>query len=454
MLIMLRITGIQHDGDPIQLIDSSCQHDPQNTFTVIVGKNGVGKSRLLAEIAKVCTRENRMRPAFARMFPDTEPVVIAASTSPFDKFPAPPRRHGRIERNYRYVGMRGEGLYGASSAVSLLSSASRGLLAKLLEKRPSVDLLAVLDSLSFSPIFSFVLKPQYQRLDDAATAERKTRHAGLEAIKVGDQFYVMDVKLRRMLDAFPQEELIEVIRALESVQSEFGVSRSVALCADFSTHSAYLQKKPMSSRVLRAFLKLFETGLYRLTDIEVEKRNFGPLSLRRASSGEQCLLVLMLGIAGHIQDGSVILVDEPEISLHPEWQEQFMEILQGTFGHYTGCQFIVATHSPQITARVKGRNAFIYSLTKRKLYSAEQFSQRSADFQLAELFDAPGLMNEYISRVCFNLIAQLRSSSQITGEMRYDMCWLIGMRAKLRADVKLRGLIESVEELYDTHGHD
>ncbi len=451
---MLRITEIPHDGGTVQLIDDVCQYDWRNTFTVIVGKNGVGKSRLLAEIAKACTRESQPQRPFNRMLPDLSPVVIAASTSPFDKFPSPPRRHGKTERNYRYVGMRGEGLYGASSAVSLLSSAARGLLAKLGEQRPSVNLLAVLNSLSFSPKFRFVLKPQYQRFEDVARAERRTRHAGLEMFKLGGRSYVMDVKLRRLLDTIPEGELAEVIRAMESVPEKPGVASSVVLDVDFGTQSAHLLDRPMPPKLLHAFLKLFETGLYRLTDIEVEKQYFGPLSLRRASSGEQCMLVLMLGIAGHIQDGSVILVDEPEISLHPEWQEQFMEILQGTFGHYSSCQFIVATHSPQITARLGGSNSFIYSLTRRKLYSASQFSQRSADFQLAELFDAPGLMNEYISRVCFNLIAQLRSSPQMTVEMRHDMRWLIGMREKLRTDLKLRGLIDSVKELYDTHGHD
>jgi ABC-type cobalamin/Fe3+-siderophores transport system ATPase subunit len=49
-------------------------------------------------------------------------------------------------------------------------------------------------------------------------------------------------------------------------------------------------------------------------------------------------------------EGSVVLVDEPEISLHPKWQLQIMSFLKNLFmrnGQQTS-QIIVATHSPFI----------------------------------------------------------------------------------------------------------
>jgi predicted ATP-dependent endonuclease of OLD family len=43
----------------------------------------------------------------------------------------------------------------------------------------------------------------------------------------------------------------------------------------------------------------------------------------------------------------LFLIDEPEISLHVEWQRSFLSDLQKV-QKLTGCRFLVATHSPQI----------------------------------------------------------------------------------------------------------
>ncbi|MFD0570462.1 AAA family ATPase [Kitasatospora gansuensis] len=41
----------------------------------------------------------------------------------------------------------------------------------------------------------------------------------------------------------------------------------------------------------------------------------------------------------------VVLIDEVEAHLHPEWQQRLGEWL---VGHFTGLQFIVSTHSPYV----------------------------------------------------------------------------------------------------------
>jgi len=50
---------------------------------------------------------------------------------------------------------------------------------------------------------------------------------------------------------------------------------------------------------------------------------------------------------------SVILIDEPEIALHPKWQSQIMDIY-ANIG--VNNQFIVTTHSPYIIGSVPNRN--------------------------------------------------------------------------------------------------
>jgi predicted ATP-binding protein involved in virulence len=166
------------------------------------------------------------------------------------------------------------------------------------------------------------------------------------------------------------------------------------------------------------------------------------------------MLVIMLGIAGHITDYSKIFIDEPEISLHPQWQEKFMELLIEVFSGYRGCNFFIATHSPQTISRLRNRNCFITSLTKGEIYNAKDFRSRSADFQLAELFDAPGTKNEYLIRLAFGIMSRIKINKKVSNEDVSELNKLLALSGKLDGDDPLRELISSVLEMinyYATH---
>lgn len=62
------------------------------------------------------------------------------------------------------------------------------------------------------------------------------------------------------------------------------------------------------------------------------------------SSGEQQILILFSYIAFNSGDGKVFIIDEPELSLHIKWQEDFLEKLDTITPE--GTQLILATHSP------------------------------------------------------------------------------------------------------------
>lgn len=64
-----------------------------------------------------------------------------------------------------------------------------------------------------------------------------------------------------------------------------------------------------------------------------------------SSSGEKHYLFFILGILSKIKKNSLILIDEPEISLHPNWQQQFIGMLKDIFSEYNSCHFLIATHS-------------------------------------------------------------------------------------------------------------
>ncbi|MDQ3915012.1 MAG: AAA family ATPase [Actinomycetota bacterium] len=65
------------------------------------------------------------------------------------------------------------------------------------------------------------------------------------------------------------------------------------------------------------------------------------------SSGEQHELVLTYHLLFRAKEGSLVLIDEPEISLHVTWQQKFLEDVE-RIARVADLDFILATHSPQV----------------------------------------------------------------------------------------------------------
>lgn len=72
-----------------------------------------------------------------------------------------------------------------------------------------------------------------------------------------------------------------------------------------------------------------------------------PLSLTDLSSGEQQEVVLLYELLFKTAPNSLILIDEPEISLHVIWQKAFIDDLK-KIAKLKRISFLVSTHSPQI----------------------------------------------------------------------------------------------------------
>jgi len=434
-----RLINIDFDQKLVRLTPEKVSPGVNNWYTVLVGKNGIGKSRLLSSIAQI------------GIVTEDYSKVIAVSTSPFDKFPSPRNRSNNTAKaNYRYVGMRSEGIYQSSNSVSLISSAAKGLLEKLSSEDGTHNLTAVFDSLNFRPVADFILKPGYLRGSREAydTSRVEGTSLAIELRRLEREHSIeVDERYFELLENLHYGRLLEVLDAMVTVNKILTTRKAIELRADFSRSTLTFGEFQAGRSIILAVLVLLEVGLMRLMDFTLEKFGFGPLSLKKASSGEQCLLVLILGIAGHIDDNSLILIDEPEISLHPRWQEEFMELLTSSFASYQNCQFIIATHSPQIIARLRGHGCYIASLSRGELYDAEEFHDKSADFQLAELFDAPGIMNEYISRLAFNLLAKVKHSKEVTASSQAELSRLLQFKEQLEESDPVKELIISVAML-------
>ncbi|MFD3156746.1 AAA family ATPase [Haloimpatiens sp. FM7330] len=79
------------------------------------------------------------------------------------------------------------------------------------------------------------------------------------------------------------------------------------------------------------------------------------------SSGEKQLFLRALSLKFLEVNNSVILIDEPEISLHPEWQRKIINVYE-SIGENN--QFIIATHSPHIIGNIESKQLRIMKKEK------------------------------------------------------------------------------------------
>jgi len=119
-----------------------------------------------------------------------------------------------------------------------------------------------------------------------------------------------------------------------------------------------VEKKNTLFNELATKIELFQriiTQRFRYKTIRIDKKkgfifttpNGKPLSPTDLSSGEQHQLVMLYELLFKVKPNSLILIDEPEISLHLAWQVQFLKDLQ-TIIKLADFDVLIATHSPSI----------------------------------------------------------------------------------------------------------
>ena len=142
-----------------------------------------------------------------------------------------------------------------------------------------------------------------------------------------------------------QKELAEFITECTTVQSE--KKRDEALSEIQNKVNEVTQK---TDHILQPFTilskwvaELFQYQGIKLTDNLSLGEATNALSSEKLSSGEKQMLSFLCYNAFY--DNGIIFIDEPELSLHVDWQRMLFDILmeQGTQN-----QLIVATHSPFI----------------------------------------------------------------------------------------------------------
>lgn len=164
----------------------------------------------------------------------------------------------------------------------------------------------------------------------------KRINLGTEAIYIDDPF-VLDENFRRIRYAnrytAHREHLINKLRAF---QNESNVVEE--LVATNKLNSVYSK---ISSVCPGDVIKGSQSNLsYKVAGSKE------PLKIQNLSTGLKTFVILkMLLVNGHIKSNGTIILDEPEIHLHPEWQLLFAELIVLLHREF-GLHILLNTHSP------------------------------------------------------------------------------------------------------------
>jgi len=91
------------------------------------------------------------------------------------------------------------------------------------------------------------------------------------------------------------------------------------------------------------------------------------------STGEKTLLSKILYIYFKGYKNKVILIDEPELSLHPSWQNKILSVYE-KLAKQNDCQIIIATHSPHIIGSAKSEYIRLLVKEDNKIKVVDNFT--------------------------------------------------------------------------------
>lgn len=167
-------------------------------------------------------------------------------------------------------------------------------------------------------------------------------------------------------------EITQLIVDIDSLDnSDFSKLYAQHKRNDYSQH----QLKPRISRFNDAFTKIFD-NLY-IEEIEnvhgqkiVYFRNRGKrVRIENLSSGEKQIVFrggYLLKDKNSLSE-AIVIIDEPELSLHPDWQKKILDFYKSIFTNEKGeqtSQLFVATHSPYVIHSENRKNDKVIVLQK------------------------------------------------------------------------------------------
>jgi energy-coupling factor transporter ATP-binding protein EcfA2 len=157
----------------------------------------------------------------------------------------------------------------------------------------------------------------------------------------------------------------------------------------------------------------------------------GYFDLEESSSGEYHFISTIIGLLATMTPNSVVFVDEPEISLHPNWQMKYIGFLNHLFKKCSSTHFIICSHSHFMVSDLMPENSNIISLIKDDIIVAKNIVRStygwSAENILYNVFKVRTTRNYYLERDIIQLVNLLENKSKDAQKMNALLTKLKGL---------------------------
>lgn len=337
--------------------------------SIYVGVNGSGKSYTLGSIA-------------SKALEDGKPVV-AISMSLNDKFPR--KKKGS---QYQFMGAKqGRTLYDLAIEKAIVAC-------NRVNKPVQVNsLLNILKYAGYEETIGFNVKGFNWSFEDLFKSDLALNKLNEDKREI---LFSICLAYRRIHNESSNENVHWITRyskfgsySAVDIDSRYGEVPTGEILSELLHYQKDLKKLRIIQSVKIFFKKALADHMY--------------IGTNAMSSGELSLIATAFFLNFSMLDGTVLLIDEPENSLHPDWQLGYLSRLKDLFP-YTNFECHIATHSPMIVSGAQKEESI--KIYKYEEGSFKQISTKSSNIEDA-LIDQFGIVtpkNNALSERCIDLI--------------------------------------------------
>lgn len=173
---------------------------------------------------------------------------------------------------------------------------------------------------------------------------------------------------------------------LEQLVSPIDEDESKIADGELQLASSFLKRHPLSKQVwidasdqalefslarefasvLKLESKLRSMGVFRSIQVFLQRAEDGEtIEIRHASSGQLALISSLLFLITSTGENPLVIVDEPENSLHPNWQREYVSKVLTALS-YRNASVYIATHAPLIVTGALSSNPELVSVLEMR----------------------------------------------------------------------------------------
>jgi energy-coupling factor transporter ATP-binding protein EcfA2 len=350
-------------------------------INVLIGKNGSGKSQSLLAISEYLLN-NQLNSV------DKHPSFIANmmlfAYNPYENFVVP-RRKRKYAIDYKYLGLKRPKQILDIGMNQLLEFTN---LYNMIQKLTEDDITKLEEDID-TEIFMFRNHHNYQKVKESMQ-------------EIAEKYNILEVDLSEnwsILSETVEQNIVDISTPQYMLFSSFkdiykkdknNLSHTIQIDDNLYRNKTfeYINKAFSCDAIALKFLSSVDTSSYSnkgfkineeylildddrskyTLDINFEEFEnklyfFNNEELIFLSSGQQTFVDLVINILSLIKPNSLILIDEPENTLHPNLEVDFMRILQSILNDFDSFA-IIATHSATIVREVPSEFVHVIKLNE------------------------------------------------------------------------------------------